>query len=167
MPQAEKTPEVDLYSWAFHGPGNRNIPDAEHQRIIEAIRAAAGLERAGFRGPRFGATSGGPFPMFGNLGMRGGSPGASGRVPNGGHGQQRSGETRANTYEPIPGQPGYYLNPEGHRYKKKRPGYYQPADPVGPNYYKPPQKPIKFDPTLFPRPDLTIPGLLPGIIPFI
>ena len=73
------------------------------------------------------------------------------------------GGERSGTYTPIPNQPGFFTSPEGHRYKRKRPGYYQPADPVGPNYYKPPQTPVRFDPTMIPR----IPNLLPGIIPFI
>ncbi len=64
-------------------------------------------------------------PMFGVSSMN--------RSPLGGMGQERSGE-----YTPIEGQPGYFTNPDGYRYKKKGP-HYIPADPVGPNYYQQPR----------------------------
>ena len=83
-------------------------------------------------------------PMFGNSSMN--------RSPMGGMGQQRSSE-----YTPIPGQPGYYTNPDNYRYKKKGPNYYQPADPMPqppPNMFRIPnifdEGPNKLDPELIP-----------------
>lgn len=83
-------------------------------------------------------------PMFGNSSMN--------RSPMGGMGQQRSSE-----YTPIQGQPGYFTNPDGHRYKKKGPNYYQPSDPMPqppPNMFRIPnifhEGPNKLDPELVP-----------------
>ena len=97
--------------------------------------------------PMFGNMTGGKTPpMFG-----GGSGMMGGRSPGGGYGQQRTGND--GNIKPVPGQPGYFQSPEGHRYKG-RPGHYTPADPM------PQQKPYRLRiPNPLHRP---IPSWIPG-----
>lgn len=62
------------------------------------------------------------------------------------------GSQGASEYKPIPGQPGYFTNPDGHRYKRERPNYYKPADPL------PQPPPNQF---VLPNPLYNKPGLIP------